>query len=51
MEIEHIIETFKFEDTEPYSLVSMSNDYTNFILAAPGIDNGSLLLVYLSRLT
>ena len=29
----------------------MSNDYTNFILAAPGIDNGSLLLVYLSRLT
>jgi len=51
MEIEHVIETFKFEENEIYNLISLSNDYNNFILAVPHVDNGHVLLVYLSRLT
>lgn len=32
-------------------MVSLSNDFNNFIMAAPGVDNGHVLLVYLGRLT
>ena len=51
MQIEHAIETFKYEETEKYNIVSLSNDPNNLILAAPGVDNGHVLLVYFNRLT
>ena len=51
MEIEHIIATFKFEESERYNIVSLSNDPKNLILAAPGLENGEVLLVYFNRLT
>lgn len=51
MEIEHIIDTFRFEEDETYNLISLSNNYSNFLLAVPGIANGHVLLVYLNRLT
>ena len=51
MQIEHAIETFKFEENEKYNMISLSNNPDNLILAAPGIENGHLLLVYFNRLT
>ena len=36
MEIDHIIETFSFEEEERYNAISLSNDPMNLILAAPG---------------
>jgi hypothetical protein len=32
-------------------MISLSNDAENLVLAAPGIENGHLLLVYFNRLT
>lgn len=37
MEIEHILSTFAFDETEDYSTISLSNDPNNFLLAAPGV--------------
>lgn len=51
IEIEHIIETFKFEENQKYNIISLSNDPKNFILAAPGTENGQVLLVYFNKLT
>ena len=51
MEIEHIIQTFSFEENERYNIISLSNDPENTILAAPGPENGHVLLVYFNKLT
>jgi hypothetical protein len=32
-------------------MISLSNDFTNLILAAPGTDNGHVIMVYLGKLT
>ena len=51
MEIQHIIETFRFEENEVYNMISLSNDFNNLILAAPGTESGQVMLVYLGKLT
>lgn len=47
LQIIHVIPTLSFPEEEPYSLISISNDPNNLVLACPGLDLGQILLVHI----
>lgn len=47
LEVQYVLPTLTFPESEPYNLISMNNDISNMVLCCPSLDLGQMLIVHL----